>query len=94
MLLRVRHKAPANEFRDAFLKSGQSAVDAFLEHRPEFLEVGTLAMAFCLIPFEDEKRLYQPDERRGGDWYGYLSEKLNSTFEEFGNNKLSIILQL
>jgi hypothetical protein len=79
------------EFRDAFLKTGQSSVDAFLEHRREFLEVGKLAMAYCLIPYEDERRLYQPDENRGRDWYGYLSEKLNATFEEFGNNKLSII---
>jgi len=28
---------------------------------------------------------------RGGNWYEYLSVKLNSSFEEFGNNKLSII---
>jgi hypothetical protein len=79
------------EFRDAFLKSGQSSVDAFLEHRPDFLEVGKLAIAYCLIPFEAEGKLYRIDESRGGDWYGHLSEKLNSTFEEFGNNKLSII---
>jgi hypothetical protein len=38
-----------------------------------------------------EAKLYRPDESRGGDWYSYLWEKLNSTFEEFGNNKLSII---
>jgi hypothetical protein len=79
------------QFGNAFLKSGQSSVDAFLEHRPEFLEVGKLAIAYCLIPREDEERLYQADEKRGGDWYGYLSEKLNATFEEFGNNELSII---
>jgi hypothetical protein len=78
------------EFRDAFSKSGQSSVDAFLEHRPDFLDVGKLAIAYCLIPFEDEARLYRPDETRGSDWYGYLSEKLNAIFEEFGNNKLSI----
>src|SRR6266516_3652067 len=78
-------------FRDAFLKSGQPSVDAFLERRPEFLGVGKLAIAFCLMPFEREEKLYHPDPHRGGDWYEYLSVKLNSSFEEFGENKLSII---
>jgi len=75
-------------FRDAFLKSGQPSVDAFLQRRPEFLGVGKLAIAFCLMPFEREEKLYHPD---GKDWYEYLSVKLNSSFEEFGENKLSII---
>jgi hypothetical protein len=79
------------EFREAFLKSGQPSVDAFLERRPNFLNVGKLAIAYCLIPFEEEAKLYRPDPLRGGDWYEYLSVKLNSPFEEFGSNKLAII---
>ena len=43
------------------------------------------------MPFETEEKLYHPDPQRGGDWYEYLSGKLNSSFEEFGENKLSII---
>ena len=80
-----------SEFTEAFLKSGQPSVDAFLERRPEFLGVGKLAIAFCLMPFEREEKLYHPDPERGEDWYEYLSVKLNSSFEEFGENKLSII---
>ena len=80
-----------SKFREAFLKSGQPSVDAFLERRPEFLDVGKLAIAFCLMPFEKEENLYYPDPSRGGDWYEYLSVKLNSSFEEFGQNRLSII---
>src|SRR5206468_3427791 len=80
-----------SEFREAFLKSGQPSVDAFLERRPEFLGVGKLAIAFCLMPFEREEKPYHPDPHRGGDWYEYLSVKLNSSFEEFGQNQLSII---
>jgi hypothetical protein len=76
------------QFKEAFLRSGQPSVDAFLERRPEFLDVGKLAIAFCLMPFEIEEKLYHPD---GKDWYEYLSVKLNSSFEEFGENKLSII---
>jgi hypothetical protein len=71
------------------LKSGQPSVDAFLERRPEFLGVGKLAIAYCLIPFEDEAKLYcQPDSSRGANWYEYLSVKLNSSFEEFGENNM------
>jgi hypothetical protein len=57
------------QFREAFLRSGQPSVDAFLEGRPEFLAVGKLAIAYCLIPFENENKLYDPDPKRGGDWY-------------------------
>ena len=80
-----------SEFRQAFLKAPAS-IDAFLYRRPEFLAVGKLAIAYCLMPFEDETKLYQPDgDLRGGNWYEYLAGKLDSTFEEFGNNKLSIV---
>ena len=80
-----------SEFRQAFLKAPVS-IDAFLYRRPEFLAVGKLAIAYCLMPFEDETKLYQPDRQlRGGNWYEYLAGKLDSTFEEFGNNKLSIV---
>jgi hypothetical protein len=79
------------EFREAFLRSPLS-IDAFFQRRPEFLEVGKLAIAYCLIPFEDEANLYRRDrDLRGGNWYKYLAGKLDSQFEEFGDNKLSII---
>jgi len=85
--------APAEkflEFRDAFWKSGTSSVDAFLERRPEFLDIGKFAIAYCLIPYEDEKNLYDPPAP-DADWYLYLSKRLNWSFDEFENNKLSII---
>lgn len=79
------------KFREAFHKSGQSSVDAFLEHRPEFIAVGKLAIAWCLIPYESEDALFQTAGSRGGDWYQYLSEKLNASFQKFGENRLSVI---
>jgi len=78
-------------FKEAFLKSGQPSIDAFLEWCPDFLGIGKLAIAYCLIPFEDESKLFNPPLRGGGDWYEYLSVKLNASFEDFGNNKLAII---
>jgi hypothetical protein len=85
--------APAEkflEFREAFWKSGTPSVDAFLKGRPEFLDVGKFAIAYCLIPYESEKKLYDPPEP-DGDWYLHLSERLNSSFDEFEQNKLSIV---
>jgi hypothetical protein len=76
-------------FREAFLRSGQPSIDAFLERRSEFLELGKLAIAYCLMPFEDESMLYR--DFRGGNWYEHLAVKLNSSFTEFAQNKLSII---
>jgi len=76
--------APAKkflEFREAFWKSGTSSVDAFLEGRPEFLDVGKLAIAYCLIPYENEKNLYDPPEPNR-HWYLYLSERLNPSFDD------------
>jgi hypothetical protein len=78
-------------FREAFLKAGQPSVDAFLERRPNFLDVGKLAIAYCLIRFEEEALLYRPNPKRGGDWYEYMSSKLNSSYENFALNQLSII---
>lgn len=79
-------------FREAFYRSGQPSVDAFLEYRKDYLEIGKLAIAYCLIPFEDEKMLYAPiSARRGGNWYEYLSVKLAANFDDFGANELAII---
>jgi hypothetical protein len=78
-------------FREAFYRSGLPSVDAFLEKRADLLPIGKLAIAYGLIPFEDENMLYQLTPGRGGHWYEYLSEKLNTSFEDFGANSLSII---
>jgi hypothetical protein len=93
-LLHEGSEIPMNvflEFRDAFHKSGQSSVDAFLEHRPQFIEVGKFAIAYCLIPYESEEVLFRITGSRGGDWYQYVSEKLNTSFEKFGENRLAVI---
>ena len=77
-----------DEFRNCLLKSGKSSVDAFLEHRQEFIPIGKAAMAISLIARESEKKLFQHEEQ---SWYHYLFNKLNTKFDEFGKNKLSIL---
>jgi hypothetical protein len=49
-----------------------------------------LAIAYCLIPYENEKNIFDPP-KPDADWYLHLSKTLNSSFDEFENNKLSVI---
>jgi hypothetical protein len=74
-------------FRSALQKSGKLSVDAFLEHRAEFLEVGKAATACFLLPREAEQVLFGSSL----SWYDYLFDKLNARFEEFDRNAISIL---
>lgn len=47
------------------------SIDAFLNDRREFIEVGKLAIAAVLIPRENPTKLFE-----SGDWYQYLSYRL------------------
>jgi hypothetical protein len=83
-------KEEIQKFAFALKHSGKSSVDAFLEHRQDFLWIGKFAIALSLIPFEEEYKLYDPP----GDtppWYDYIWEKLDARLDQFGENKLSII---
>ena len=73
-------------FRNQLLYSGKGSVDAFLEHRKNCIQIGKYAIAQVLIEFEDSQKLFVK-----GDWYQYLYEKLNTSFEEFDQNKIGII---
>jgi hypothetical protein len=64
--------------------SMQPSVDAFLEKRLEYVEVGKTAMACALIPCERPYRLLQ-------DWYEYLFNQMGDTLEDFRNSQLSVI---
>ncbi len=74
------------DFRKALLRSGQSSIDAFLEHQQRFIELGKLVITVALAEQENLDRMF--DE---GNWYEYLFQALDTDFEGFGNNKLSII---
>ena len=79
--------ARIQEFRDSFKNSGKLSVDAFLEHRPDLLDVGKAAISQELIAYEGSSRLFEGDM----DWYAYLYQRMNSPFMEFGSNKVSIV---
>ena len=74
-------------FRDALQKSGQRSVDAFLEHRNEFVEIGKVAIAAALIPYEKEGTLWGGDD----NWYEYLWDRLGPTLDDVKNSQLVVI---
>lgn len=75
-------------FRQALMQSGLTSVDAFLEHRTEFLEIGKAAIAIELIRLEDTARLFNDYQ---GAWLKYLYGKMNTTFDNFGKNNVSFL---
>jgi hypothetical protein len=74
-------------FRDAFFRSGKNSIDAFLEHRTDLMELGKLATAAVLIPFEREDALFGYDN----NWLRYLYNRMNTSFAEYGSHQLSIL---
>lgn len=75
------------EFIAALHHSGQPSVDAFLEHRPEFMKIGKAFIAGHLIRYESTGSLFGRDN----SWYEYLLNRMASSFKDFDNNALSII---
>src|SRR5437868_420474 len=68
-------------FRNALQFSGKNSVDAFLEHRTDFMGVGKAAMAYVLIKRENPAALFAT---KSTNWLRYIYDKMNSPFEEFG----------
>ncbi|MBI3703464.1 MAG: hypothetical protein HY244_06360 [Rhizobiales bacterium] len=76
------------DFQNALLFSGKNSVDAFLEHRTEYLSIGKAAMAEALIGFEQPNGLFGHWEN---NWLRYLYERLNSSFDDFSTNRVAFI---
>jgi hypothetical protein len=74
------------KFVDDLRESDQLSVDAFLEHRPEFLEIGKFAIATRLIQSERHENLF-PQK----DWYSHLLNRMDAPFADFGNNRVGFI---
>jgi len=77
------------EFRKNLLLSGRSSVDEFLEYRTDFIDVGKEAIAAALLRFEQTTNLFNVN--KDNNWYQYLFGLLNTSFDEFCQNKLAII---
>jgi hypothetical protein len=77
-----------DHFREELRESGQSSVDAFLEHRRELIDIGKAAMTAILVKYEQASELWSFE---GYNWMRHLFEKMNAPFETFGQNLVSFI---
>ncbi len=75
------------EFFIALNYSERNSVDEFLEYRTEFLEIGKIAMTLALYPCEKGFNLFNVEP----SWYKYFWSKISTSFDNFENNKFSII---
>ncbi len=81
-------EARAQGFRDQLAKSLVESIDAFLETRQEFLDIGKRVIARLLMPLE------QPDylPAREDDWYAYLLNRMiKGSPDDFRANRLSVV---
>jgi hypothetical protein len=63
-----------DRFCTELLRSAQLSVDAFLEHRTEFLDIGKAAIAFMLVRKETPQTLWKFSD---DNWLRYMFDKLN-----------------
>jgi hypothetical protein len=80
------HPDHYKEFADQLRQSQQPSIDAFLEYRTEFQDIGKRAIAYFLIKKENHAHL-------SGDWYAYLMDRLTreTSFKEFIKNQVAFI---
>jgi len=83
-------KHQAEDFGNALYRSHQLSIDAFLEHRTEFIAIGKLAIALFILRKEMEDELISFENRRKG-CYQYLFSKLNTGWDDFKQNKVGFI---
>lgn len=73
---------------EALKLSGRSSIDAFLERRSDFIDIGTNAIATHLC--EHESRIFHPDIYKD-DWYQWLFNWMFDGFDSFADNRASFV---
>jgi hypothetical protein len=81
-------KTYIEHFRKSLVNSQINSVDAFLEHRTEFISIGKMAIAYNLLKRE---QFSQSVFNTNPDWYKYLWNKLITKFEDFPKNDIALI---
>lgn len=75
--------------------SDAPSVDAFLEHRPDFLKIGKLAICMALIPKERDvtlNREWRQSHNLGKMcWYQYLWRAMTAEKGRFGDNRVKFV---
>jgi len=84
-------KKDISSFRHALLRAQPLSIDAFLEYRPDFEKIGKEAIAGTLLQFERWSGFNSMLLDGRNNWYQYLFGRLNTSFDTFGDNNLSVI---
>lgn len=87
-------KKDVASFRTALEASLTSSIDAFLETRQQFEELGRLIIAYLLMGHEDPTTLFrlERDPSQVETWYGTLFGLMHTPdWNDFGQNQLSVI---
>ena len=89
----LRNTAYSEEDLEQFITelrySGRNSIDAFLENRREFLQIGKAAMSFLLMAKEQPDALWNFN---ANNWMRYLYERMRvPTLEEFAQNEVAFI---
>lgn len=79
-----------DRFKSAFQEAGDLSIDAFLGANPDFMEIGKLAIAACLLPKEHLGELF-PIDLPADHWYGYLAERLPSDPENLIDQNIAFV---
>lgn len=80
-----------DQFRYALLRSRRLSVDSFLEHWPRYNTIGKLAIASRLCHCEKKSLKKFDNLDNENDWYKYIFDKMNTSFDDFDNNQVSFI---
>ena len=81
----------ARKFADAVRHSAYPSVDTFLEAYPKYLEIGKMAIAVVLLPFEDHDKLFSPRVRSQSHWYELLINKMDPGGTGWNRNRLTVV---
>ncbi len=73
-------------FQKNLIRSEINSVDAFLEFRSNYTEIGKIAIAYNLLKLESEKNLFE-----NTDWYKYVWNKMITEFDLIAQNKVAFI---
>jgi len=88
-------------FRESLIRCGKQSVDAFLENRTDFIEIGKYAISSVLTQCEKIANLFVNENRIPGtsivsyniqgDWLAYLYNLMDASFYDFHKNNVQFI---
>lgn len=78
------------QFYQDFLVSPRESIDAFLENRTEFLNIGKVLIALSILECERDEVVFNVNNNEP-DWYKYLFNEMVDSWDNFSDNNISIV---